>query len=353
MALTTVPNSMLTTPGGGGGVTPEYDAGDSSTALNIDFTNGLSQKITLTDNCVFTTSGSDNGTSYLLKLVQDSTGSRTVTWPNTIAWPGGVVPTLTTTPEHTDVIRLYYDGAVYWPYSTLNCFILTPLTPETLDSNPDVVLWLKADAITGYVDDDTLTSWVDSSVTANNAAGGTPATYKTNIIGSLPVVRFSPSQYYEITTDKFDYSSLTVFTVFTRTTEGLLSKCFLSCMHESLGWNMGIKDGVANTVKWYIPAVDVDGPVLTLDTPTVLTGTFNNDTLTGKTYGNGTLVTSTSGLTALPIGGPITTWIGGLAYYGGQYLEGDIAEMIVIKRVLTDAERDDITDYLTTKYGIA
>lgn len=39
---------------------------------------------------------------FAIKLTQDATGSRTVTWFNTIKWPGGSPPTLTTTPNHSD-----------------------------------------------------------------------------------------------------------------------------------------------------------------------------------------------------------------------------------------------------------
>jgi hypothetical protein len=39
---------------------------------------------------------------FAIKLTQDATGSRTVTWFDTIKWPGGSPPTLTTTPNHSD-----------------------------------------------------------------------------------------------------------------------------------------------------------------------------------------------------------------------------------------------------------
>jgi hypothetical protein len=92
----------------------EYNAGSSGTSLTINFQNGVNQKITLTGACTFTFSNPVAGMTAKLKLIQDGTGSRTVTWP-TIKWAGGAAPTLTTTATTgTDIISLYYDGSAYW-----------------------------------------------------------------------------------------------------------------------------------------------------------------------------------------------------------------------------------------------
>ena len=97
-----------------------YDAGNSSTALTVNFNNGGAQFITLTGNCTFTFSNPVEGGRYILELKQDGTGSRTVTWPSTVKWSGGVAPTLTTTAGRTDIITLYYNGTNYAGASTLN-----------------------------------------------------------------------------------------------------------------------------------------------------------------------------------------------------------------------------------------
>jgi hypothetical protein len=54
-----------------------------------------------------------------LILIQDSTGSRTITWP-TVLWEGGVAPTLTTTANAIDVIKFIYDGTNYYGRYFLN-----------------------------------------------------------------------------------------------------------------------------------------------------------------------------------------------------------------------------------------
>lgn len=98
----------------------EIDNGNSSTADTIDWTAGNKQKSTLTGNCTFTFTAPSGPCSLILKLVQDATGSRTVTWPTAVHWPGGTAPTLTTTANKVDIISFYFDGSVYYGNYSLN-----------------------------------------------------------------------------------------------------------------------------------------------------------------------------------------------------------------------------------------
>jgi len=98
----------------------ETDNGNSSTADTIDWGVSNKQKSTLTDNCTFTFTAPSGPCSLVLKLVQDGTGSRTVTWPSAVHWPSGVAPTLTTTANKVDIITFYYDGTTYFGNSSLN-----------------------------------------------------------------------------------------------------------------------------------------------------------------------------------------------------------------------------------------
>lgn len=98
----------------------ETDNGNSGTADTIDWTLSNKQKSTLTGNCTFTFTAPPGPCSLVLKLVQDGTGSRTVTWPAAVHWSGGTAPTLTTTASKVDIITFYYDGSTYFGASTLN-----------------------------------------------------------------------------------------------------------------------------------------------------------------------------------------------------------------------------------------
>jgi hypothetical protein len=98
----------------------ETDNGNSGTADTIDWTLSNKQKSTLTGNCTFTFTAPSGPCSLVLKLVQDATGSRTVTWPAAVHWSGGTAPTLTTTASKVDIITFYYDGSTYFGNSSLN-----------------------------------------------------------------------------------------------------------------------------------------------------------------------------------------------------------------------------------------
>ena len=92
----------------------EYDNGNSSTADTINWRLGNKQKSTLTDDCTFTFTEPVGACSLILKLVQDGTGSRTVTWPADVLWPNNTAPTLTTTATYVDLITFYYDGIDFY-----------------------------------------------------------------------------------------------------------------------------------------------------------------------------------------------------------------------------------------------
>lgn len=91
----------------------EYDNGNSGTSFNIDWNNGNHQKITLTGNVTLTFTNPSGIGMRTLKIVQDATGSRTITWPTIVKWAGGVAPTITTTANGYDMIAFRFDGSFY------------------------------------------------------------------------------------------------------------------------------------------------------------------------------------------------------------------------------------------------
>ena len=48
--------------------------------------------------------------TYILHVIQDGTGSRTLTWNSIFKWPAGVAPVLTTTAAARDVFSFVCDG---------------------------------------------------------------------------------------------------------------------------------------------------------------------------------------------------------------------------------------------------
>jgi hypothetical protein len=74
--------------------------------------------VTLGGNRTLAVSNVAVGQAFTIRLVQDATGSRTVTWFSTIKWPDGTAPTLTTTANKVDTFGFIctssgnYDGYI-------------------------------------------------------------------------------------------------------------------------------------------------------------------------------------------------------------------------------------------------
>jgi hypothetical protein len=67
-------------------------------------------QVTLGGNRTLALANPTTGQQFTLRLVQDATGSRTVTWFGGIKWPGGSAPTLTTTAAKADVFTFKCTG---------------------------------------------------------------------------------------------------------------------------------------------------------------------------------------------------------------------------------------------------
>lgn len=96
------------------GYTEETATANTSTAYTIDLANGTVQILTLTGNCTFTFPTAVAGQSFTLLLKQDATGSRTVTWPASVKWPGGTAPTVTATASKLDKYVFTSDGTNWY-----------------------------------------------------------------------------------------------------------------------------------------------------------------------------------------------------------------------------------------------
>lgn len=95
----------------------DYTA-NSSTAITLDTVNGKSQSITLTGNATITMPSSpSSGTEreIVLQLIQDGTGSRTVTWSGvTWATTGGIAPAVNSTIASSTYFFLRGTNASGW-----------------------------------------------------------------------------------------------------------------------------------------------------------------------------------------------------------------------------------------------
>lgn len=85
-------------------------ATDAST-VTFDLSLGNIHTVTLGGNRTLALSNASTGQCFILRLLQDGTGSRTVTWFTTIKWPDATAPTLTTTASKADVFGFICTGS--------------------------------------------------------------------------------------------------------------------------------------------------------------------------------------------------------------------------------------------------
>jgi hypothetical protein len=72
--------------------------------VSWDMSLGYNAKVTLGGNRTLSVSNPVLGIDYSLAVIQDATGSRTVTWPSSFDWGTAGAPTLTTTASKVDQI---------------------------------------------------------------------------------------------------------------------------------------------------------------------------------------------------------------------------------------------------------
>lgn len=91
----------------------EFSNGNSGSSKTIDFAAGQKQKITLTANTTLTISAPPGVGDYKLRLIQDATGGRTVTFTGLSGsrwWGSATQPAFNTAANGETLIALYYDG---------------------------------------------------------------------------------------------------------------------------------------------------------------------------------------------------------------------------------------------------
>ena len=85
---------------------------NSTSTTTLDLSTGNVLQVVLTGSTTLAFSNPKVGT-YIIKIKQDATGNRSLTFP-TIKWADAAVPTITATANAVDLITLIYDGVDYY-----------------------------------------------------------------------------------------------------------------------------------------------------------------------------------------------------------------------------------------------
>jgi len=220
-----------------------------------------------------------------------------------------------------------------------------------------LVLWLKADAITGLTDGSDVVTWPDSSGGGRTVSGSaTRPVYKTGIVNGLPVVRFPGSnQRFTIGSPSFvSLDEMTIVMVYYYDqaigfNRGLISLTNASYRISVLGRQN--PSGVQMDVTQVSPSAGYsESQALNANVWAIVTmrmSMLGNDV---RAFVNGTSASGTAPTF-------ISSGAGGTFYLGyssteATYFPGDIAEMLVYSNAVSANSRVLIERYLSTKYAI-
>lgn len=78
--------------------------------VNWNMNNGTVATLTLGGNRTMAAPTNLSVRTFILKVIQDGTGSRTITWNSVFKWASGVPPVLSTAAGATDIISFFCDG---------------------------------------------------------------------------------------------------------------------------------------------------------------------------------------------------------------------------------------------------
>jgi hypothetical protein len=96
---------------------PNYFELTDAPTVTVDWSKGNTQAVMLHGDRRLTFANGKKGGRYLLVITQDKQGSRMVTWPGSVRWPGdnplGSTNLLTTTANKTDYVTFFYNGMTY------------------------------------------------------------------------------------------------------------------------------------------------------------------------------------------------------------------------------------------------
>lgn len=210
---------------------------------------------------------------------------------------------------------------------------LPKITPFFPTSVAGCVLWLKADSL-ALNNGDAVASWPDSSGNNNNASQGTSAnrpTFYTNIQNGLPAVRATGSHW--VTTPSMTIR--TVFVVARHETYTELNGVFCESGLDKENLRLG-------GTTTYIVSEDANGFYGSGGSLRVnKVATFNQ---TMNVFSILTAVRASARAFVLD-------FLRG-AQSANRHMRGYIAEVLVYNTVLSDTDRNNIENYLASKYGL-
>jgi len=92
----------------------------TGSTLTINWRAGQKQRVEMGHDCTFTFAPPAGACNVMLRLVQDGTGGRDPTFPSSVHWQEGTIPTWVTTAHAVNVLAMYFDGTNYHATASVN-----------------------------------------------------------------------------------------------------------------------------------------------------------------------------------------------------------------------------------------
>lgn len=232
--------------------------------------------------------------------------------------------------------------------SILNPVATGPFTPLSL--SPE--LWLRGDSCTlGTAPAVAIATDLSANArVVNQAVVGSRPTQVTGVINGQSVFRFltSSTQFFNATY-AFNHTNTTVWSVCSVTDTGG-GKCLIGSDTVTTGLKCSFNGSEQNSWRKGISLIANTTSSVTVAAFKVQEAYYNSSTgayeflSSNTTNGSGT-----SGVTGTVGSG--NSYIGRAEATNIDYMEGDIAELIVISRQLTGTERSNLYTYAVARYG--
>ncbi|HKY61518.1 MAG TPA: PKD domain-containing protein, partial [Gemmatimonadota bacterium] len=202
-----------------------------------------------------------------------------------------------------------------------------------------LILWLRADEIQGLADGDAVANWPDMSGVGNHATQSTASkrpVYRTNQINGLPAVFFDASND-GMATAADPFTSTTIFAVYSSRAaqSGYL-------LNGGASFFMGPYAGLYRAYN----GAYMNGPSVTAGRWVVQT--FRQSL--GNSLAEHFIDGAPAGTTTKTVN-PTAILLGKQGTYGAR-LDGYVAEVLVYRGTLSDADVQAVHDWLQARYGI-
>lgn len=231
----------------------------------------------------------------------------------------------------------------------------------TAAPNQDPVLpsgmaaWYRADSLSGLADGAKVASWPDLSgngYTATQGTVGVQPIYKASVINGKPVVRFPDSTYAALSSSLSRTQAETIVVVMQIPRTNQVGSMVGS---TASGLQFRINAAKINVLKQGTADLGSGATALEINTPYTVSAAVDAVSSPNivKLYRNGVLDGSFTDARNYDVAGTVIGSNVASAVNGAENFIGDIAEIFIYNRILTDSERGAINSYAQNRYGIA